>query len=71
MYRSYTGWWWQYYTLRDVFMHGSVSLSSGRTDMKAVDYLIIIADQMHTYMTSVFPTGNKIFQQDNVPFHKV
>ncbi|GBM32927.1 hypothetical protein AVEN_13295-1 [Araneus ventricosus] len=38
--------------------------------MKAVNYLNIIADQLHPYMAFVFPTGNGIFQQDNVPCHK-
>ncbi|GBM98948.1 Transposable element Tc1 transposase, partial [Araneus ventricosus] len=39
--------------------------------MKAANYLNIIADQLHTYMAFVFPTGNGIFQQDNAPCHKV
>ncbi|GBM16915.1 Transposable element Tc1 transposase [Araneus ventricosus] len=32
--------------------------------MKAENYLNIIADQLHSYMVFVFPTGNRIFQQD-------
>lgn len=38
--------------------------------MNAANYLNIIADQLHPYMASVFPTGNGIFQQDNAPCHK-
>ncbi|GBN76236.1 Transposable element Tc1 transposase [Araneus ventricosus] len=38
--------------------------------MKAVNYLNIIEDQLHPYMTFVFPTGNGIFQLDNAPCHK-
>ncbi|GBM53193.1 Transposable element Tc1 transposase [Araneus ventricosus] len=38
--------------------------------MKAVNYLSIIADQLHLYMEFVFPTGNRSFQQDNAPCHK-
>ncbi|GBL78764.1 Transposable element Tc1 transposase [Araneus ventricosus] len=38
--------------------------------MKAVNYLNIIADQLHPYMAFVFPIGNGIFQQDNAPCHK-
>ncbi|GBM44521.1 Transposable element Tc1 transposase [Araneus ventricosus] len=38
--------------------------------MKAANYLNIIADQLHSYMAFVFPTGNGIFQQDNAPCHK-
>ncbi|GBM59519.1 hypothetical protein AVEN_24121-1 [Araneus ventricosus] len=39
--------------------------------MKAVNYLNIIADQLHPYMAFVFPTGKGIFQQDNALCHKV
>ncbi|GBM98871.1 hypothetical protein AVEN_69059-1 [Araneus ventricosus] len=38
--------------------------------MKSVNYLNIIADQLHLYMAFVFPTGKGIFQQDNAPCHK-
>ncbi|GBN55213.1 hypothetical protein AVEN_246140-1 [Araneus ventricosus] len=38
--------------------------------MKAANYLQIITDQLHPYMTFVFPAGNGIFQQDNALFHK-
>ncbi|GBM87441.1 Transposable element Tc1 transposase [Araneus ventricosus] len=38
--------------------------------MKAANYLNIIADQLHSYMAFVFPTGKGIFQQDNALCHK-
>ncbi|GBM81977.1 Transposable element Tcb2 transposase [Araneus ventricosus] len=38
--------------------------------MKAVNYLNIIADQLHPYVAFVFPTGSRFFQQDNAPCHK-
>ncbi|GBN45984.1 Transposable element Tcb1 transposase [Araneus ventricosus] len=38
--------------------------------MKAANYLIIIADQLHPYMAFSFPIGNGIFQQDSAPCHK-
>ncbi|GBM15568.1 hypothetical protein AVEN_95220-1 [Araneus ventricosus] len=38
--------------------------------MKAANYLNIVADQLHPYMAFVFPTANRIFQQDNAPCHK-
>ena len=38
--------------------------------MKTLDYLNLIADQLHSYMEPIFPTGSEIFQQDNVPCHK-
>ncbi|GBM99997.1 Transposable element Tc1 transposase [Araneus ventricosus] len=37
--------------------------------MKASNYLIIIANQLHPYMAFVFPTGNGIFQRNNAPCH--
>ncbi|GFU57744.1 transposase domain containing protein [Trichonephila clavipes] len=36
--------------------------------MNATGYLNIIADQLYSYMASVFPAGNR--QQDNTPCHK-
>ncbi|GFY12055.1 transposable element Tc1 transposase [Trichonephila clavipes] len=38
--------------------------------VEVVGYLIIIVDQLHSYMTSVSPTGNGAFQQDSVPCQK-
>ncbi|GBN36890.1 hypothetical protein AVEN_32256-1 [Araneus ventricosus] len=38
--------------------------------MKAASYLNIIADQLHPYRAFVFPTKNRIIQQDNAPCHK-
>ncbi|GBN82636.1 hypothetical protein AVEN_274464-1 [Araneus ventricosus] len=38
--------------------------------MKAVNYLSIIANQLHPYMAFIFPTGNGIFQQSNALCHK-
>ncbi|GFU03065.1 transposable element Tc1 transposase [Trichonephila clavipes] len=38
--------------------------------MNATGYLNIIADQLHPYMTSVFPAGNGMFEQENAPCYK-
>ncbi|GFW30062.1 transposable element Tcb2 transposase [Trichonephila clavipes] len=38
--------------------------------MNATRYLNIFADQLHLYMTSVFPAGNGMFQQVQVSCHK-
>ena len=38
--------------------------------LHAAEYLNIIADQLHPYMTSVFPAGNGMFQQDIASCHK-
>ncbi|GFS81302.1 hypothetical protein TNCV_1224921 [Trichonephila clavipes] len=34
--------------------------------VKVVDYPIIIANMLHSYMVSIFPTENSIFQQDSI-----
>ena len=36
----------------------------------ATEYLKIIVGQLHLYSLSVFPTGNGMFQEDNVSCHK-
>ncbi|GFT10568.1 transposable element Tc1 transposase [Trichonephila clavipes] len=38
--------------------------------MNATGYLNIIAAQLHPCMASVFPAGNRMFQQDHTPCHK-
>ncbi|GBM76678.1 hypothetical protein AVEN_48800-1 [Araneus ventricosus] len=63
--RSCTGWWWWYYAFAAL---GPVVVVE--QNMKAANYLNIIADQLHSYMAFLFPTGNGIFQQDNAPCHK-
>ncbi|GBM34607.1 hypothetical protein AVEN_171647-1 [Araneus ventricosus] len=65
--RSYTGWWCRYYALGDVLKG-----APGPTVVveQTINYLNIIADQLHPYMAFVFPTGNGIFQQDKAPCHK-
>ena len=37
--------------------------------MTRVTYLNIVADQVHPFMTMVFPDGSSLFQQDNAPCH--
>jgi len=32
-------------------------------------YLNMVADQIHLFMTVVFPGGSGLFQQDNTPYH--
>ncbi|GFW70975.1 transposase domain containing protein [Trichonephila clavipes] len=38
--------------------------------MNATVYLNIIADQLHSYMASVFPAGNVMLLKDNAPYQK-
>ncbi|GFV50020.1 transposable element Tc1 transposase [Trichonephila clavipes] len=46
------------------------SLVYVKRTVKVADYLSIIAVQLHPYITSVFPIGNGIFQQDSIPCQK-
>ncbi|GBN73185.1 hypothetical protein AVEN_236880-1 [Araneus ventricosus] len=68
--RSYTGWWWRYYALGTFSWAALGPVVVVEQTMKAANYLNITADQLHPYMAFVFPAGNGIFQQDNVPCHK-
>ncbi len=38
--------------------------------LNATDYLSIVADDVHPFMTSVYPSSDSYFQQDNAPCHK-
>ncbi|KAG8558433.1 hypothetical protein GDO81_016990 [Engystomops pustulosus] len=36
----------------------------------ATAYLSIVADHVHPFMTTMYPTSDGYFQQDNAPCHK-
>ncbi len=38
--------------------------------LNATAYLSIVADHVHPFMTTVFPSSDDYFQQDNAPCHK-
>ncbi len=38
--------------------------------LKATVYLSIVADHVHAFMTTVYPSSEGYFQQDNAPSHK-
>ncbi len=38
--------------------------------LNATVYLSIVADHVHPFMTTVFPSSDDYFQQDNAPCHK-
>ncbi|GFU39279.1 DDE_3 domain-containing protein [Trichonephila clavipes] len=47
------------------------TFGSGRRECEYIgDYLSIISDQVHPYIAFVFPTGNGIFQRDNIACQK-
>lgn len=43
--------------------------NDGEQTMKTADYLKSIGEQLHSYMLSVFPTGNRVFEQVNTLCH--
>ncbi len=38
--------------------------------LNATTYLIIVADHVHPFMTTVYPSSDGYFLQDNAPYHK-
>ncbi len=38
--------------------------------LNVIDYLSIVADHVHPFKTTVYPSSNCHFQQDNAPCHK-
>ncbi len=38
--------------------------------LNATAYLSIVADHVHPFMTTVYPSSDDYFQQDNAPCHK-
>ncbi len=38
--------------------------------LNATDYRSIVADHVHPFMTTVYPSSDGYFQQDNAPCHK-
>ncbi len=38
--------------------------------LNTTDYLSIVADHVHPFMTTVYPSSDVYFQQDNAPCHK-
>ncbi len=41
-----------------------------RHHLNATAYLSIVADHVHHFMTTVYPSSDGYFQQDNAPCHK-
>ncbi len=39
--------------------------------LNATAYLSIVADHVHPFMTTVYPSSDGYFQQDNAPCHKI
>ncbi len=50
--------------------HTLGSLVSTVHRLNATAYLSIVADHVHPFMTTVYPSSDEYFQQDNAPCHK-
>ncbi len=44
--------------------------SLGKTGSNTTAYLSIVADHVHPFMTTVYPSSDGYFQQDNAACHK-
>ncbi len=61
------GWWWWCNGVRDIFLAHLVSIENR---LNATAYLSIVADHVQPFMTTVFPSSDGYFWQDNAPCHK-
>ncbi len=50
--------------------HTLVHLVPTEHRLNATAYLSIVADQVHPFMTTVYPSSDSYIQQDNAPCHK-
>ncbi len=58
-------------TVRGIFYwHTLGPLAPIEDRLKAIAYLSIVADHVHPFMTTVYPSSDGYFQQDNAPCHK-
>ncbi len=54
----------------DIFLAHFGPLSTNWASLYATAYLCIVADHVHPFMTTVYPSSDGYFQQDNSPYHK-
>ncbi len=62
-----SGWWWWCNGVRDIFLAHLVPIEHR---LNSTAYLSIVADHVHPFMTTVYPSSDSYFQQDNAPCHK-
>ncbi len=64
-----SGWWCS--GVGDIFLAHFGPLSTNWASFKQPQsYLSIVADHVHPFMTTVYPSSDGYFQQDNAPCHK-
>ncbi len=65
-----SGWWWCN-GVGDIFLAHFGPLSTNWESFNHHSlYLSIIADHVHSFMTTVYTSSDDYFQQDNAPWHK-
>ncbi len=64
-----SGWWWCN-GVRDIFLAHFGPLVPIKHRLNATVYLSIVADHDHPFMTTVYPSSDDYFQQDNASCHK-
>ncbi len=62
-----SGWRWGCNGVGDIFLAHFVPIEHC---LNATAYLSIVADHVHPFMTTVHPSSDGYFQQDNAPCHK-
>ncbi len=62
-----SGCWWWFNGVGDIFLAHLVPIEH---HLNSTVYLSIVADHVHPFMTTVYPSSDGYFQQDNAPCHK-
>ncbi len=65
-----SGWWWWCNSVWDISWHTLGSLIPIEHCLNTTVYLSIVDDHVHPFMTTVYPSSDGYFQQDNAPCHK-
>ncbi len=62
-----SSWWWWCNCVGDIFLAHFLPIEHC---LNATAYLSIVADHVHPFMTTVYPSSDVYFQQYNAPCHK-
>ncbi len=65
-----SGWWWWCNGVGDIFLAHFGPLVPIEHHLNATANLSMVADHVHPFMTTVYPSSDDYFQQDNAPCHK-
>ncbi len=65
-----SGWWWWCNGVGDIFLAHFGLLVPIEHRLNTTAYLSIVANHVHPFMTTVYPSSDGYFQKDNAPCHK-